>query len=120
MLYYLPVYYVSIQFGIGVFLKARLILTLVSILMHVVVARQFLSLGVGLFLRNLRASFFAAASMAFFLFWINRLNFFNAQIWMHVLFNVLMGLCFYSLFSFKEWPFVKQIVMSLLNNKKET
>jgi O-antigen/teichoic acid export membrane protein len=119
MLYYLPVYYVSIQFGIDVFLKARLILTLVSILMHVVVARQFLSLKVALFLKNLRESFLAAASMAFFLFWMNRLNLINAQLWVHVLFNVLTGLCLYSLFSFREWPFVKEIVMSLLNTKKE-
>lgn len=119
MLYYLPAYYFSLQFGIIVFLKTRLIITLTSILLHLWLAKKVLLMEISLFLYNLRVSFFAAAAMSFSLFWVNRVEWINAHLWMQVFFNVLPGLLFYSVFSYSQWPFVKEIAMSLIHNEKE-
>jgi len=119
MLYYLPVYYISIQFGIEIFLRARLAITLLSILMHLFFAKRILRLDFGVFLNNLSGNFVAALLMVFFLYVLNSTDLVNMQLWIQVVLNVLTGLLVYAAFSYRQWAFVKEMAASLLHKEKE-
>ena len=114
IVYYLPTYYFSIQFGIDTFLQARLLVTLVSILMHFVLAQRVLLLDIGSLAGGLRGNFIAAVLMVLSLYVINNAGLVDKPLWIQVTLNVLSGLFLYSIFSFRQWGFVKEMALSLV------